>query len=922
MDSVRPPEAVVWTGNVDCEWRSFKQRFMLYLQAVGLDSKPDVRKIALLLTVAGPRAVEVFNTFVFEDEEDQHKFDVVLQRFDDHCSPKKNETFERYVFRARLQQQDESFDVFLTDLKLKARTCNFGILQDSLIRDQVVFGIHDTKVREKLLRETDLTLIKAVDICHACEIARHHVKAFGDGAGERGMEPDVAAVSCQRKCGQDKERSFSCRRCGTRHALRQCPAFGKMCNSCKGLNHFSKYCFSKKKPEKHDPVHTVEEASLSETFFVGLVERDADVSPSAVTCGVKVDKWTVPLLVNGTVFPVKLDTGAKANLINERDIEAMDVKPLIRPASSTLKAYNGQSIITKGKCTLTVHVKGKEHDLEFIVVPEGHDSLIGDEACERLGLVHRVYHVNGDPHSSAETIVGQYPDVFEGFGALPYTYKIHLKDNARPVVHAPRRVPGALRCKLKHELDRMTLLGVIRKVEAPTEWVNSMVCVKKPNGDLRICMDPKDLNDNIKREHYLLPTREEIVSEMSGATLFSKLDASHGFWQIKLEDESSKLCTFNTPFGRYQFLRMPFGITSAPEVFHRTMEYILEGLDGVRVYVDDIIIWGATVEQHNERLVRVLQRIRANGLKLNKAKCQFGVREIVFLGDQLSGAGVKPDDRKIKAILEMPCPADKKAVLRALGMINFVGKFIPNLSSKTLHLRQLLHEKQEFSWTGDHDDEWKRLKHILTSEPVLMFYDPQRQTKISTDASTHGIGAVLLQHDGDDWRPVAYASRAMTAAECRYAQIEKECLGLVYGFEKFHNFVYGLPRFLAETDHKPLVSIVKKNLSDMSPRLQRLMMKLLSYDFELIYTPGKQIVFADALSRAVPLHGAQNVGSIQLEVEVHVDMIKESLPVTDRKSKRIADETAKDEILQRVMNKLQGEWPKGECQQYFTSEQS
>uniref|UniRef100_A0A1A7ZDY0 Reverse transcriptase RNase H-like domain-containing protein n=1 Tax=Nothobranchius furzeri TaxID=105023 RepID=A0A1A7ZDY0_NOTFU len=141
----------------------------------------------------------------------------------------------------------------------------------------------------------------------------------------------------------------------------------------------------------------------------------------------------------------------------------------------------------------------------------------------------------------------------------------------------------------------------------------------------------------------------------------------------------------------------------------------------------------------------------------------------------------------------------------------------------------------------------------------------------------------------------------MTATECRYAQIEKGCLGLVYG----------LPRLLAETDHKPLVSIVKKNLSDMSPRLQRLMMKLLSYDFELIYTPGKQIVFTDALSRAVPLHGAQDVGSIQSEVEVHVDTIKESLPVTDRKSRQIADETARDEILQRVMSKLQDEWPKG-----------
>ncbi len=192
-----------------------------------------------------------------------------------------------------------------------------------------------------------------------------------------------------------------------------------------------------------------------------------------------------------------------------------------------------------------------------------------------------------------ENIVKQFPDVFEGFGVLPFTYKIQLKKDAQPVVHAPRRVPAPLREKLRQELERMTAMGVIEKVEEPTEWVNSMVCVKKANGDLRVCMDPKDLNSNIQREHYQIPTREEIISEMAGAKFFTKLDASQGFWQLKLHKDSKRYCIFKTPFGRYSFLRMPFGISSAPEVFHRAMEHIIEGIEGVRVYVDDIVLWGS-----------------------------------------------------------------------------------------------------------------------------------------------------------------------------------------------------------------------------------------------------------------------------------------------------------------------------------------
>lgn len=173
--------------------------------------------------------------------------------------------------------------------------------------------------------------------------------------------------------------------------------------------------------------------------------------------------------------------------------------------------------------------------------------------------------------------------------------------------------------------------------------------------------------------------------------------------------------------------------------------------------------------------------------------------------------------------------------MRIMGMIHFICKFIPNLSAKTASLRELLNHKNEFNWTSKHKQEWKLLKSTLTKDPVLTYFDASKKIKISTDASKDGLGAVLLQADVQGWKPVAFSFRTMTQSECRYAQIEKECLGLVFGFERFHDYVYGLPSFTAETDHKPLIAIIRKNLNEMSPRIQRLMMRLQQYDFELMH---------------------------------------------------------------------------------------
>lgn len=576
--------------------------------------------------------------------------------------------------------------------------------------------------------------------------------------------------------------------------------------------------------------------------------------------------------------------------------------------------------------------KGKQHNLLFTIVPNGHESLLGDRASEDLGLVKRIYQINTDnmkivkqdkrlEHQQCQgttDIVEKFPSVFKGHGTLPYTYKIQLKDDAKPVVHASRRVPAPLRAGLKKELQRMTQMGVTERVEEPTDWVNSITCVKKKTtGAIRVCLDPKDLNENIKREHYQIPKREEIMSEMAGAKFFSKLDASHGFWQLRLDPESSKYTTFNTPFGRYCFLRLPFGIKSAPEIFHRAMESIIEGLEGTRVYIDDLVVWGTTQQQHDERLEKLLQRIKKSGLKLNRDKCLFSVTEMTFLGDKVTSEGVEPDQSKVQAILDMPAPTDKKGVLRAMGMINFLGKFIPNLTAKTACLRELLRHNTVFEWTARHEKEWKKLKETVTTEPVLTFFDPSKPTKISIDASKDGLGAVLLQMHEDKWQPVAYASRSMTETEQRYAQIEKETLGLVFGCGKFHSYVYGLPTFTAETDHKPLISIRKKNLNDMSPRIQRMMMAWQRYDFDLIYTPGKHIVLADTLSQAPAPSSDVLVSPVSDDAETHVNMVTASLPTSDVMLHQIVQETAKDLLLQKVTHHIQNGWSRGDCPGFY-----
>eukprot|EP00794_Sanderia_malayensis_P006690 gene6690-7446_t len=412
----------------------------------------------------------------------------------------------------------------------------------------------------------------------------------------------------------------------------------------------------------------------------------------------------------------------------------------------------------------------------------------------------------------------------------------------------------------------MESLDVITKIPegVPTERCAGMVVVPKPDDRIRICVDLTKLNDNILWEPYPLPRIDDLLGKIGNSKFFSKVDANSGFWQQKLTPEAKLLTTFITPFGRYCLNRMPFGVKTALEHFEMKMQIVLEGVDGMR--------------------------LEGAGITLNADKCVFSKSEIKFAGYVINGNGIKSDPEKVKVIKEMPAPTSVSDVRRFLGMVNQQARFVPHLAEKTSSMRDLLNKKNDFTWGIQQQKAYDDLKSALNNTPKLAYFDPTRETTITADATSFGLGALLMQKQANGtMKPVAYASRSMTSYEQRDAQIEKEALATTWACEKFSNYIIGKD-ITIETDHKPLVPLLgSKALYNMPPRIQRFRMRLMRYSYTIKHIPGKELVIADTLSRA-PLS------------------VIEGLPASEKRLQQIRSYQNEDEVCQQLKEFSQGEW--------------
>ena len=675
-----------------------------------------------------------------------------------------------------------------------------------------------------------------------------------------------------------------CNNCGSQHPKKQCPAFGKQCRKCNKLNHFAKCCRSTKR--KIEAVGSSPKSDL----FVGAIDHNNRTELGA-------DECYTTLNVEGHSVKFKVDTGSQVNILPNSLYKQWNVQSQLAKSTTRLTSYSGEDLKVQG-CT---SLRCQKKLIDFYIVETTQNPILGLSTSQELGIIKIVLNVD-----STSAICKRHPKLFQGLGCLKTPYHIQIDSSVPPVVSPPRNQPAAIRERLRNTLDEMEATGVIRKVDQPTDWVNSLVVIEKPKTKkLRICLDPRPLNAAICREHFQLPTIKDITTRLTGARIFSKLDANHGYWQIPLSNSSQLLTTFNSPFGRYCFKRMPFGIKSAQEVFQKRMNQLLGDLPGVETDIDDILVWGTNQEEHDERLEAVLNRCEQINLTLNKEKCQFRVPEVTYIGHILNDKGIQPDPEKVRAIQDMPPPVDKKGVERLLGTINYLAKFIPNMSTVTHPMRTLLKSDVTFAWE---EPQRKSFKQILSAAPVLTYFDVTKPVTITCDASQTGLGALLLQ----DNKPIAYASRALTDPETRYAQIEKELLAVAFAFTRFHQYVYG-KEVEVESDHKPLESITKKQLSAAPPRLQRMLLQLQRYTFTLVYKPGKDMVLADTLSRAY-IKGKPESNELEDDLICAVNLVVNNLPVSDPKLQEIRSATEQDPTLVKLKNTIQLGWPEKRSQ--------
>ena len=840
----------------------------------------------------------------------------IIQKLDDYCIGTTNEIMEHFRFNMRDQRSDESFTEWLADLRAIAKTCSFNSIQkveDTLLRNRIIHGIRDKKAQAKMLDRRGADLETVIDIARTCEATEHHLKTISQTSDVHAVNSDKSYKKnkrfTKRKPTTQPDNVKKCLFCMKEHVMRKesCPAWGKTCNTCKKTGHFkgSKMCKSGGKKHVH-ALYDESETDSSDTEELCGVESINNVQNTgkAVYCTMLVGEKC-----NESEVKFQIDCGATVNVLPLKHLTVSE-KDKISNSQITLKMWNGSTINAVGKLAVRVRnpKSGGKYRAPFVIVDSDLTPLLSRKTAEQMGLITINYESFEHVHSLVtehDQPFSAYPStISDGLGDLPGLVKLVTDDAQPPEIKPARRVAVVLKPAVKKKLSDLEKIDVLAKVDEPTDWVSQMAVSTKRSGDLRICIDPQVLNKSLKREHFQLPVLEDILPDLAKAKIFSKLDLANGYWHCKLDEESSLKTTFSTPFGRYCWKRLPFGLTVSSEIFQKRLMTALDGLDGVLCVADDIMVWGSgdtqtdAIADHDVKLKNLLERCSKLNIKLNHSKCEIRKTEIAFLGHLVTNRGLLPDPEKIKAVLDLDKPTSVESIQQLNGFVNYLSKFMPHLSEIMEPIRRLTRKDEPWRWTEEQNKAVDSIKDAATKTPILAYYDPSKASVLQCDASQKGFGAVLLQ----EGRPVAYTSRALTDTEQRYAQIEKEALSVVFGLTKFHQYTFGRKTMVCN-DHKPLEAIVKKPLHRAPKRLQGMLLRILEYDTEVRWKPGKDVPIADLLSRSY-LPGVPDDEQEFAQVNT-----VSFLPIGEKRLCGLKQATDSDDVLCALKDTIMKGWP-------------
>lgn len=540
--------------------------------------------------------------------------------------------------------------------------------------------------------------------------------------------------------------------------------------------------------------------------------------------------------IGGVDVVMLIDSGSKHNLIDDttwelmklRDVEITNERP---DHTKQFLAYGKipLKLVTVFDAVLEIEDAGKllKTDTTFYVIEKGQQPLLGKVTAQLLGVL-RI----GLP-STQQNMITRVDSARKAFPKMKgIKLSLPVDRSVPPVIQPLRRCPIPLLQKVKSKLDELLEKDIIEKVTSPTSWVSPLVPILKENGELRLCVDMRRANLAIQRLNHPLPVIDDFLPKFRDARFFTTLDITKALHQVELTEDCRDVTTFITNWGLFRYKRLLFGVNCAPELFQNLMESVLAGCKNTVVFIDDIMMYGATEAEHDAAVKHTLSVLNQYGIKLNDHKCKFKESETVFLGHKLSSEGVLPADEKVESILKFRSPKSKEELRSFLGLVTYVSRFIPNLATMNFPLRSLVKQDALFEWNDEHQKAFEQVKKTIGSVDHLGYYDPKDRTLVVTDASGVGLGAVLIQFAGNKPRVISYASKSLSETEKTYPPIEKEALGIVWAVERFKIYLMGIT-FELETDHRPLETLFSVS-SKPTARIERWLLRVQAFKFKVV----------------------------------------------------------------------------------------
>lgn len=627
----------------------------------------------------------------------------------------------------------------------------------------------------------------------------------------------------------------------------------------------------------------------------------------------------IKLNVEGKEIQFEVDTGAVVSVCSSSTYRQQFFHLRIQQVEDfPLCGASGSSIAVQGGIVVRLEFKGKTFKLPIVVIQsEKPLLLLGRNWLDRLyqnwRQTFRINSLEESYRQIIEKIKTDYREIFDQNISEPirqFEAEIQLENGAVPIVHKPYNVPLSLREKVEQELDRLCKAGIIQKVRH-SKWASPIVVVPKPDGKIRMCGNyAVTVNPHIRTDHYRIPVIDELLHNVSGYRYYVVLDLKGAYMQVKLSQNSREILTITTHKGLFQFLRLPFGVKPASQIFQAIMDSILQGIPNIFSYIDDLIIGANSIEELMSIVRQVLDRLKEYNVKVNWDKCHWFCKRVLFLGHILSRDGINPNPEKIKAIVEAPSPENTTQLKSFVGLVNYYSKFVAELSVMLRPFYDLLKKGAKWEWSEDCQRTFEKCKKALVDARILCPYDPRKPMVLVCDASDQGISAIGCHIVDGVERPFHFASRVLSPAEKKYPILHREALAIVFGLESFSKFLYGYPIKIF-TDHKPLLGIFNKRAclktGIVAARLQRYMDRIAHFDFEVFYRVGSKNVDADCLSR-LPIPENRSEAD-KKEENISIKSIGTDGEIT-LNLETIKKYTNQDKVLMKVKECVLNGWPK------------